>query len=82
MFSHLILLCVHLYELVRITILMYIIVLLFAFRGQYVVYQGGGDSLKISIEDRVWENNEFNFDDVAKAMLSLCTVSTFEGWPR
>ncbi|XP_054707665.1 muscle calcium channel subunit alpha-1-like [Uloborus diversus] len=51
-------------------------------RGQFVLYQGGGDSLKISLEDRIWENNEFNFDDVAKAMLSLCTVSTFEGWPR
>ncbi|GFS86640.1 voltage-dependent calcium channel type D subunit alpha-1 [Nephila pilipes] len=50
-------------------------------RGQYVVYQGG-ETMKITIEDRVWENNEFNFDDVAKAMLSLCTVSTFEGWPK
>ncbi|XP_035230551.1 voltage-dependent calcium channel type D subunit alpha-1-like isoform X2 [Stegodyphus dumicola] len=50
-------------------------------QGQYVVYHGG-DTIKITIEDRVWDNNEFNFDDVAKAMLSLCTVSTFEGWPR
>ncbi|GFS37972.1 muscle calcium channel subunit alpha-1 [Trichonephila inaurata madagascariensis] len=51
-------------------------------RGQFVIYQGGGETMKITIEDRVWENNEFNFDDVAKAMLSLCTVSTFEGWPK
>ncbi|GIY92611.1 voltage-dependent calcium channel type D subunit alpha-1 [Caerostris extrusa] len=50
-------------------------------KGQYVVYQGG-ETMKITVEDRVWENNEFNFDDVAKAMLSLCTVSTFEGWPK
>ncbi|KAF8781415.1 Voltage-dependent L-type calcium channel subunit like protein [Argiope bruennichi] len=51
-------------------------------RGQYIVYQGSENGMKITIEDRVWENNEFNFDDVAKAMLSLCTVSTFEGWPK
>ncbi|GBO00291.1 Muscle calcium channel subunit alpha-1, partial [Araneus ventricosus] len=51
-------------------------------RGQYVVYQGSETGMKITIEDRIWENNEFNFDDVAKAMLSLCTVSTFEGWPK
>ncbi|KAG8191964.1 hypothetical protein JTE90_002238 [Oedothorax gibbosus] len=50
-------------------------------KGQYVVYEGG-EKMKITVEDRIWENNEFNFDDVAKAMLSLCTVSTFEGWPR
>nr|XP_042895043.1 muscle calcium channel subunit alpha-1 [Parasteatoda tepidariorum] len=50
-------------------------------QGQYVVYQGG-ETMKITIEDRIWDNNEFNFDDVAKAMLSLCTVSTFEGWPK
>jgi len=30
---------------------------------------------------RQWHNSEFNFDDVTKAMLSLFTVTTFEGWP-
>lgn len=29
----------------------------------------------------MWENNRFHFDNVAKAMLTLFTVSTFEGWP-
>ena len=30
---------------------------------------------------RDWINSEFNFDDVSQAMLSLFTVTTFEGWP-
>lgn len=33
------------------------------------------------IKERQWENNKFNFDNVAKGMLTLFTVSTFEGWP-
>ncbi|KAK3872080.1 hypothetical protein Pcinc_022821 [Petrolisthes cinctipes] len=33
------------------------------------------------VEKRVWEKNAFHFDNVAKAMLTLFTVSTFEGWP-
>ena len=31
---------------------------------------------------REWTNFEFNFDDVSQAMLTLFTVSTFEGWPK
>ncbi|XP_023242929.1 voltage-dependent calcium channel type D subunit alpha-1-like [Centruroides sculpturatus] len=50
-------------------------------KGEYIIYQGG-DINKPTIEERKWENNEFNFDDVAKAMLTLFTVSTFEGWPK
>ncbi|XP_067122781.1 muscle calcium channel subunit alpha-1-like isoform X2 [Centruroides vittatus] len=50
-------------------------------KGEYIVYQGG-DINKPTIEERKWENNEFSFDDVAKAMLTLFTVSTFEGWPK
>lgn len=40
-----------------------------------------GQEDKQIINDREWENNRFHFDDVAKAMLTLFTVSTFEGWP-
>ncbi|XP_052750950.1 muscle calcium channel subunit alpha-1-like isoform X3 [Galleria mellonella] len=47
-------------------------------RGTYLVYNGG----KASIEDRVWKKNKFNFDDVLSGMLTLFTVSTFEGWPN
>ncbi|XP_042859901.1 muscle calcium channel subunit alpha-1-like isoform X35 [Penaeus japonicus] len=49
-------------------------------RGQYIVYQDG-DINKPMVEKRVWEKNSFHFDNVAKAMLTLFTVSTFEGWP-
>lgn len=34
------------------------------------------------MKERTWKKNRFHFDDVAKAMLTLFTVSTFEGWPR
>ena len=30
---------------------------------------------------RVWDRNAFHYDNVAKAMLTLFVVSTFEGWP-
>ncbi|XP_064107830.1 muscle calcium channel subunit alpha-1-like isoform X37 [Macrobrachium nipponense] len=49
-------------------------------QGQYVVYHDG-DISKPMVEKRVWEKNSFHFDNVAKAMLTLFTVSTFEGWP-
>ena len=31
------------------------------------------------VEERVWERNAFHYDNVAKAMLTLFVVSTFEG---
>ena len=34
------------------------------------------------VDERRWQNNDFNFDDVGSAMLTLFTVSTFEGWPK
>ncbi|KAK4325638.1 hypothetical protein Pmani_003790 [Petrolisthes manimaculis] len=49
-------------------------------RGQYIMYHDG-DITKPMVEKRVWEKNAFHFDNVAKAMLTLFTVSTFEGWP-
>ncbi|XP_026834081.1 voltage-dependent calcium channel type D subunit alpha-1 isoform X2 [Drosophila erecta] len=48
--------------------------------GTYLVYDDG-DVHKPRLRDRVWKNNRFHFDDVAKGMLTLFTVSTFEGWP-
>ena len=35
----------------------------------------------ISFFCRVWDRNAFHYDNVAKAMLTLFVVSTFEGWP-
>jgi hypothetical protein len=32
-------------------------------------------------QERLWERNDFNYDNVLKAMLTLFVVSTFEGWP-
>ncbi|XP_050686147.1 muscle calcium channel subunit alpha-1-like isoform X34 [Eriocheir sinensis] len=49
-------------------------------RGQFIVYHDG-DITKPMVEKRSWERNSFHFDNVAKAMLTLFTVSTFEGWP-
>ena len=33
------------------------------------------------VEERKWDRNSFHYDNVAKAMLTLFVVSTFEGWP-
>ncbi|XP_073814262.1 ca[2+]-channel protein alpha[[1]] subunit D isoform X3 [Musca autumnalis] len=48
--------------------------------GTYLFYENG-DINKPRLKEREWKNNKFHFDDVAKAMLTLFTVSTFEGWP-
>jgi len=48
--------------------------------GTYVIYQRGDINRPI-VMFREWKNNDFNFDDVAKGMLTLFTVATFEGWP-
>uniref|UniRef100_A0AAZ1XU87 Voltage-dependent L-type calcium channel subunit alpha n=1 Tax=Oreochromis aureus TaxID=47969 RepID=A0AAZ1XU87_OREAU len=34
------------------------------------------------VRERIWENSDFNFDNVLMGMLALFTVSTFEGWPQ
>ena len=46
-------------------------------RGQFITYEQDEPAIK----KRQWKNYPFNFDDIGKAMLTLCTVSTFEGWP-
>ncbi|XP_069693168.1 muscle calcium channel subunit alpha-1 isoform X2 [Periplaneta americana] len=48
--------------------------------GTYLVFDDG-DINQPEVEERRWTRNRFHFDDVAKAMLTLFTVSTFEGWP-
>lgn len=48
--------------------------------GTYLVFDDG-DIKQPHVEERTWARNRFHFDDVAKAMLTLFTVSTFEGWP-
>lgn len=51
------------------------------FRGHYLTF-AEGDIYQPSIEKREWDKNRFHFDNVAEAMLTLFTVSTFEGWPK
>ncbi|CAJ0933163.1 unnamed protein product, partial [Mesorhabditis belari] len=49
-------------------------------RGEYLHYEEGDPTRPVS-KKRVWSNNDFNFDNVMEAMISLFVVSTFEGWP-
>uniref|UniRef100_A0A158PKH5 Voltage-dependent L-type calcium channel subunit alpha n=1 Tax=Angiostrongylus costaricensis TaxID=334426 RepID=A0A158PKH5_ANGCS len=49
-------------------------------RGEYIHYEDGDPTKPVS-KKRVWSNNDFNFDNVGDAMVSLFVVSTFEGWP-
>ncbi|XP_071054916.1 muscle calcium channel subunit alpha-1 [Onthophagus taurus] len=49
--------------------------------GTYLVFKDG-DTTKPEKEERMWATQKFHFDNVAKAMLTLFTVSTFEGWPN
>ncbi|KAK3797828.1 hypothetical protein RRG08_052427 [Elysia crispata] len=49
-------------------------------QGLYIDYVDG-DFDQPQVLEREWENNDFNFDNVYSGMLTLFTVSTFEGWP-
>lgn len=49
-------------------------------QGTYLVFENG-QTTDPEVRDRVWINSRFHYDNVAKAMLTLFTVSTFEGWP-
>ncbi|XP_059361335.1 voltage-dependent L-type calcium channel subunit alpha-1C-like isoform X2 [Carassius carassius] len=49
-------------------------------RGSYILYKDGNVG-KPEKAHRLWENSEFNFDDVLQGMMALFAVSTFEGWP-
>ncbi|XP_063148923.1 voltage-dependent L-type calcium channel subunit alpha-1D [Candoia aspera] len=49
-------------------------------RGIFIVYKDG-DVESPMVRERIWQNSDFNFDNVLTAMMALFTVSTFEGWP-
>ncbi|XP_037069843.1 muscle calcium channel subunit alpha-1-like isoform X3 [Pollicipes pollicipes] len=49
-------------------------------QGEYIEFMDG-DVTRPVIVQREWIPNTFHFDNVGKAMLTLFTVSTFEGWP-
>ncbi|CAB3241437.1 unnamed protein product [Arctia plantaginis] len=48
-----------------------------ACHGTYLIYENG----KPRQLEREWILNKWNFNDVLSGMLTLFTVSTFEGWP-
>ncbi|KFU91148.1 Voltage-dependent L-type calcium channel subunit alpha-1S, partial [Chaetura pelagica] len=50
-------------------------------RGYFINYVDG-DPTQIELQKRVWVHSSFHFDNVFSAMMSLFTVSTFEGWPE
>ncbi|XP_071748883.1 muscle calcium channel subunit alpha-1 isoform X29 [Lepeophtheirus salmonis] len=49
-------------------------------RGKFIVYKDGDLNQPI-VEERIWERNDFHYDNVGKGLLTLFVVSTFEGWP-
>ena len=49
-------------------------------QGEFLMVQGG-DLQAAEVVQREWLPDLFNYDDVGNAMLTLFTVSTFEGWP-
>ncbi|XP_036388852.1 voltage-dependent L-type calcium channel subunit alpha-1D-like [Megalops cyprinoides] len=49
-------------------------------KGTFVVYKDG-DVTHPMVRERIWQNSDFNFDNVLMGMMALFTVSTFEGWP-
>ncbi|XP_074833425.1 voltage-dependent L-type calcium channel subunit alpha-1S [Carettochelys insculpta] len=50
-------------------------------KGSFVVYVDGSPT-QLELHPREWVHNDFHFDNVLSAMMSLFTVSTFEGWPQ
>ena len=48
-------------------------------RGRFISYNLDGVPTAL---DRVWSTYDYNYDNVPKALLTLFTMSTGEGWPR
>nr|KAG5712091.1 hypothetical protein BaRGS_020817 [Batillaria attramentaria] len=48
-------------------------------QGQYFEYEGNSDVP--TVKDRMWLRQDFHYDDLTNAMLTLFTVTTGEGWP-
>ncbi|XP_068694848.1 voltage-dependent calcium channel type A subunit alpha-1-like isoform X3 [Montipora foliosa] len=48
-------------------------------KGQYFEYND--DMSEVEVKDRSWAGQDYDFDNVFRAMLALFTSSTGEGWP-
>nr|XP_046235859.1 dihydropyridine-sensitive L-type skeletal muscle calcium channel subunit alpha-1-like isoform X3 [Scatophagus argus] len=50
-------------------------------KGWYIKFQEGALH-EVEVHKRQWTNSELNFDNIFNGMLTLFTISTFEGWPK
>ncbi|KAM8976679.1 voltage-dependent L-type calcium channel subunit alpha-1S [Pelodytes ibericus] len=50
-------------------------------QGYFIVAKDGEPS-QLQLKERVWHHSAFHFDNVLSGMMSLFTISTFEGWPE
>lgn len=53
---------------------------LFFCRGSYFIFDN--EEMLPKQEKRIWDNQNFHYDNVATAMLTLFAVQTGEGWPQ
>uniref|UniRef100_A0A8C5M5R3 Voltage-dependent L-type calcium channel subunit alpha n=1 Tax=Leptobrachium leishanense TaxID=445787 RepID=A0A8C5M5R3_9ANUR len=49
-------------------------------KGYFIVAKDG-DPTQLQLQGREWIHSDFHFDNVLSGMMSLFTISTFEGWP-
>ena len=49
------------------------------FQGEYFEFRGEAEPP--AVVARVWAKQQFHYDNVAAAMLTLFAVQTTEGWP-
>lgn len=72
--------CIFLYLLISRALLIYNCKRVRCCRGQYFVFEENNDVPRV--ENRKWELQDFHYDNVAMAMLTLFAVQTGEGWPQ
>jgi hypothetical protein len=53
---------------------------LIPFRGNFFIFDN--EEMLPRQEKRIWDNQNFHYDNVATAMLTLFAVQTGEGWPQ
>ncbi|XP_053562889.1 voltage-dependent L-type calcium channel subunit alpha-1S isoform X2 [Bombina bombina] len=49
--------------------------------GYYIDAKDGNPN-QLQLKERIWSHSNFHFDNVLSGMMSLFTISTFEGWPQ
>ncbi|KAK6980046.1 voltage-dependent calcium channel type A subunit alpha-1, partial [Biomphalaria glabrata] len=50
-------------------------------QGQFFEYSGSSDQPVVTVQNREWRRQDFHYDNIVMAMLTLFTVTTGEGWP-